>query len=61
MKYLIKTKNNEYATQDADLGLKTSWSTDVKNAHAFTEERANFWMRRLNAYAPGHAILVPVE
>lgn len=61
MKYLIKTKNNEYATKDADLGLKTSWSTDKEEAHVFTEERANFWMRRLNAYAPGHASLISVE
>jgi hypothetical protein len=59
--YLIKTKNGEYAAQDSDLGLKTSWTTDEKRAFRFTEERAAFWMRRLNAYSPGHAEMVPVS
>ncbi len=60
MQYLIKTKKGEYATQDRDLGLAASWSTDESKAHVFTAERAKFWLARMNAYVPGHAMLVEV-
>ncbi len=48
--YVIKTSKGFYAVRDSDLGLAASWSNNREDAFKFSEERADFWIRRINAY-----------
>jgi len=56
--YIIKTADGKFAIADNNLGLAANWSTDSLVAFQFSEERAAFWIRRMNALIPNYAVMV---
>ena len=56
--YIIKTADGKFAIADNNLGLAANWSTDSRAAFQFSEERAAFWIRRMNALIPNYAVMV---
>ncbi len=58
-KFILKTTNGKFAVRDENLGVAANWSTNGADAFHFTEERAAFWLRRMNALIPNHAHVIP--